>query len=89
MLGFTVTILMLIIWQAMQRYREAQRAGIDSLEKVMNAKFEAQTQGLLRVEQVVDARLKHLEAAALTPEQRSERARRAAAIRWANKKNEG
>ncbi len=34
---------------------------VDSLEKVMAAKFEAQTQGLLRVEQVVDARLRHLE----------------------------
>ena len=27
----------------------------------INAKFEAQTQALLRVEQVMDARLKHLE----------------------------
>jgi hypothetical protein len=34
---------------------------VDSLEKVMGAKFEAQTQALLRVEQVLDARLKHLE----------------------------
>ena len=34
---------------------------VDSLEKVMDAKFEAQHQGLLRVEQVLDARLKHLE----------------------------
>ena len=34
---------------------------VDSLEKVMSAKFEAQTQALLRVEQVMDARLKHLE----------------------------
>lgn len=34
---------------------------VDSLEKVMNAKFEAQTQALMRVEQVLDARLRHLE----------------------------
>ncbi len=34
---------------------------VDSLQAVMNAKFEAQTQALLRVEGVVDARLKHLE----------------------------
>jgi hypothetical protein len=40
----------------------------DSFEKVINAKFEAVDakfeaahQGLLRVEQVLDARLKHLE----------------------------
>jgi hypothetical protein len=34
---------------------------VESLEKVMSAKFEAQSQGLMRVEQVLDARLKHLE----------------------------
>jgi hypothetical protein len=34
---------------------------VDSLEKVMNAKFEAQTQALMRVEQVLDALLRHLE----------------------------
>ena len=34
---------------------------IDSLAKVMDAKFEAAHQNLLRVEQVLDARLKHLE----------------------------
>jgi hypothetical protein len=33
----------------------------DASEKILDAKFEAQTQGLLRVEQVIDARLKHLE----------------------------
>ena len=36
-------------------------ARIDGLEKVMNARFEAAQQGLLRVEGVLDARLKHLE----------------------------
>ncbi len=34
---------------------------IDSLTKVIDAKFEAAHQNLLRVEQVLDARLKHLE----------------------------
>ena len=34
---------------------------VDSLEKVMEARFEASHQSLLRVEQVMDARLKHLE----------------------------
>lgn len=34
---------------------------IDSLRGEMNARFEAQTQALLRVEGVLDARLKHLE----------------------------
>ncbi len=34
---------------------------IDSLAKVIDAKFEAAHQNLLRVEQVLDARLKHLE----------------------------
>ena len=34
---------------------------IDSLEKVMDARFEAARQGLLRVEQVMDARIRHLE----------------------------
>jgi hypothetical protein len=34
---------------------------VDSLEKVMAAKFEARTQGLMRVEQVMDARMKQLE----------------------------
>ena len=33
---------------------------IDSLEKVMDARFEAANQSLLRVEQVMDARIKHL-----------------------------
>ena len=36
-------------------------ARIDSLRNEMSARFEAQTQGLLRVEQVLDARLQHLE----------------------------
>jgi hypothetical protein len=36
-------------------------AKIDSLRNEMNARFETQTQGLLRVEGVLDARLKHLE----------------------------
>jgi len=34
---------------------------IDSLGKVIDAKFEAAHQNLLRVGQVLDARLKHLE----------------------------
>jgi hypothetical protein len=34
---------------------------IDSLEKVMNAKFETSYQQLLRVEGILDARLKSLE----------------------------
>ncbi len=49
-----------ILWQA-RGLTLAFNTRIDSLEKVMTAKFEAQTQGLLRVEQVMDARLKHLE----------------------------
>jgi outer membrane murein-binding lipoprotein Lpp len=34
---------------------------VDSLRNEMNARFEAQTQALLRVEQVLDARLQHIE----------------------------
>ena len=33
----------------------------DSLEKIMNAKFEATNQAILRVEGVLDARLKQVE----------------------------
>jgi len=33
----------------------------DALEKIMNAKFQAAHEGLLRVEGILDARLKHLE----------------------------
>ncbi len=33
----------------------------DSLEKLMDARFEAAHQSLLRVERVMDARIKHLE----------------------------
>ncbi len=36
-------------------------ANIDGLRNEMNARFDSQTQGLLRVEDVLDARLKHLE----------------------------
>ena len=36
-------------------------ATIDGLRNEVNAKFEAQTQGLLRFEGVIDTRLKHLE----------------------------
>jgi hypothetical protein len=36
-------------------------ATIDGLRNEVNAKFEAQTQGLLRIEGVIDTRLKHLE----------------------------
>lgn len=34
---------------------------IDALREVLDARFEAAHQNLLRVEQVLDARLKHLE----------------------------
>jgi hypothetical protein len=52
-----------ILWQARGIGRRFDSVNIrfDALEKIMNAKFEGQTQGLLRVEQVLDARLKHLE----------------------------
>ena len=59
-----------ILWQArgIERRFDSVNIRFDALEKIMNAKFEAvdakfegQTQGLLRVEQVLDARLKHLE----------------------------
>jgi hypothetical protein len=63
-----------ILWQA-RGLTLAFNTRIDSLEKVMlakfeavdakfgavDAKFDAAQQGLLRVEQVLDARLKHLE----------------------------
>ncbi len=49
-----------ILWQA-RGLTLTFNTCIDSLEKVMMAKFETQTQGLLRVEQGLDARLKHLE----------------------------
>jgi hypothetical protein len=50
-------------WQAKRFDDLAARfeSRFTSMEKVMDAKFEAQTQGLLRVEGVLDARLKHLE----------------------------
>ena len=38
-----------------------QSKRFDDLEKVISAKFETQTQMLLRVEGIMDARLKHLE----------------------------
>jgi hypothetical protein len=52
-----------ILWQArgIERRFDSVNIRFDALEKIMNAKFEGQTQGLLRVEQVLDARLKHLE----------------------------
>ncbi len=49
-----------ILWQS-RGLERSFTTRVDALERVMNAKFEAQTQGLLRVEQVMDARLKHLE----------------------------
>ena len=55
------------LWQA-RGLERLLNVRFDSFEKVMNAKFdavdakfEAAHQGLLRVEQVIDARLKHLE----------------------------
>ena len=59
-----------ILWQArgIERRFDSVNVRFDALERIMNAKFEAvdakfeaQRQGLLRVEQVLDARLKHLE----------------------------
>jgi hypothetical protein len=56
-----------IIWQARGAERRIDSldrnvsSRIDSLEKVMNARFDAAYQQLLRVEGVLDARLKHLE----------------------------
>ncbi len=59
-----------ILWQArgIERWFDSVNVRFDALERIMNAKFEAvdakfeaQRQGLLRVEQVLDARLKHLE----------------------------
>jgi hypothetical protein len=49
-----------ILWQS-RGLERSFNVRFDALEKIMTAKFEAQTQGLLRVEQVLDARLKHLE----------------------------
>ncbi len=51
-------------WQArsLERRFDSVNIRFDALEKIMDAKFEARTQGLLRVEQMLDARLKHLEA---------------------------
>lgn len=56
-----------ILWQA-RGLERAFTTRIDALERVISAqfdavdaKFAAAQQGLLRVEQVVDARLKHLE----------------------------
>jgi hypothetical protein len=48
------------------RYELSARIGgidgrVDSLRNEMNARFETQMQALLRVEQVLDARLQHLE----------------------------
>ena len=66
MLNFVGSILV-ILWQARGLERrivtgEANTASrIDSLERVMNAKFETSYEQLLRVEGVLDARLKHLE----------------------------
>ena len=48
-------------FDAMERIMNAKFDGVDAKFDAVNAKFEAQTQGLLRVEQVIDARLKHLE----------------------------
>ncbi len=56
-----------ILWQAraltsrIDSLERSLNTRIDSLEKVMNARFEAAHQGLLQVEGVLDARLKHLE----------------------------
>lgn len=56
-----------LLWQA-RGLERSFNVRFDALEHIMNAKFEAvnakfeaQTQGLLRVEQVLDARLRHLE----------------------------
>lgn len=59
MLNFVGSIVV-ILWQS--RSLQANfTSRIDSLEKVMNAKFETSYEQLLRVEGVLDARLKHLE----------------------------
>ena len=52
-----------ILWQArgIERRFDAVNIRFDVLEKIMKAKFDAQTQGILRVEQGLDASLKHLE----------------------------
>lgn len=39
---------------------DSLRNEMNSLRNEMNARFEAQTQGLLRVEQILDARLQHI-----------------------------
>lgn len=72
--GFFALNFLAILWQARGLERrmdskfesvhakfEVIAARFDALEKVMNAKFEAAHQGLLRLEGVLDARLKHLE----------------------------
>lgn len=73
MLNFVGTLIA-ILWQARALERsigirfdgvgarvDSLNARIDALKEIMNAKFESAQQGLLRVEGVLDARLKHLE----------------------------
>ena len=48
-------------FQSIESRFEAVDAKLNSLAQVMNARFDAGHQALLRVEGVVDARLKHLE----------------------------
>ncbi len=56
-----------IVWQSRGLERslgarlDTVSVRIDSLEKVMESRFDAHRQMLLRVEGVIDARLKHLE----------------------------
>ncbi|MDQ2840554.1 MAG: hypothetical protein M3Y72_05850 [Acidobacteriota bacterium] len=59
LLGALVNILV-IMWQAKATERILS-ARIDGLERLMDARFNAMAEGMLRVEQVLDARLKHLE----------------------------
>lgn len=56
-----VLIGILVNNRQIESVRREIESRFDALSSVLNAKFEAQTQGLLRVEQVMDARLKHLE----------------------------
>ena len=59
----TITVLLGILINSRQidSLRNEMRSEITPLRNEMSARFEAQHQALLRVEQVLDARLKHLE----------------------------
>ncbi len=55
-----ITNILVIMWQAKSTERTLSTR-IDGLEKIMAANFDGIRQGILRIEQVADARLKWLE----------------------------